>query len=270
MSPWCSMRGCNHGRGGRISFSPRRLAFGGVASLLFLSWLPEAIAGPELDPGAFFQYMPSQRGTLQARVRNAGDTAAFVQIQLAEITFDEQGNPTEHSLRTQDGFERALLVTPPRLIIPAGGSQAVRVIYRGARTQERYFRVRYVPIMPKANDGFALQPNEAQAYAEAIQAGVGVLKAIGTIVIVGPREPRYDTRLDATEKRLRLINEGNATVRVDNARYCTLTTDTCSGETTAHIRPGQHLDIPQRAGEVYRFELREGATHTSHVYPQGK
>jgi hypothetical protein len=248
----------------------RRIACCGIASALFLGWSPAAVAGPDLDPGTFFHYMLPQRSTLQARVRNLGDTAAFVQIQLAEMTFDEKGAPHERELRTQDGFDRALLVTPPRMIIPADGSQQVRVIYRGPRTQERYFRVRYVPVMPKANDAFALQPGEARAYADAIQAGVGVLKAIGTVIIVGPSEPRYYTRLETTEKRLRILNQGNATVRVGNASYCSIKTDTCKGETTAHIRPGQHLDIPQRAGEVYRFELREGATHTSHVYPQGK
>ena len=240
-----------------------------ITGAVLLGWAPVVTAGPDLDPGMFFHYMLPQRSTLQAPVRNLGDTAAFVQIQLAEMTFDEKGAPHERELRSQDGFERALLITPPRMIIPAGGSQQVRVIYRGPRTQERYFRVRYVPVMPKANDAFALQPGEAQAYADAIQAGVGVLKAIGTVVIVGPSEPRYYTRLETTEKRLRIINEGNATVQVGDARYCVILADTCKGGTTAHIRPGQYLDIPQRAGEVYRFELREGARHTPHVYPQG-
>lgn len=238
----------------------------GVCSLLAGGAKP-LYADPDLAPGTFYRYMPVQRSTLVASLRNLGDTTAFVKVELAELTFDAQGQAHEQPLVEKQGVDRPLLATPPRLIVPSGASQKIRLIYRGLRTQERYFRVRYVPVAPKARDAFALQPEEASAYSKALSAGVGVLKAMGTILIVGPAEPQYRTQLEPTEQRLRLVNEGTATVRVDNARYCDLKTEQCELGTTLHIRPGQHVDIERRPGAVYRFDLREGNRHVSHTYP---
>lgn len=237
----------------------------GIAGLVCSA---SASAGPDLDPGSFYHYLPANRSTLLADIRNLGDATAFVQIQLAELSFDEKGKPHERPLADEDGTTRALLATPPRLIIPASGAQQARIIYRGPRTAERYFRVRYVPVAPKPKDAFALQPEEAQAYADTLQAGVGILKAIGTIVIVSPAQPRYATRLEADEQRLRIVNDGNATVRVENVQRCKLDSQACAFGTSLHIRPGQQGELPRFAGEMYRYELREGAQRTSHVYPQ--
>jgi hypothetical protein len=236
-----------------------------------LLWLPlSADAGPDIDPGNLYLYMAAKRSTLTTSVRNQGDTTAFVQIQLAEITFDASGNAQERTLAEEDGFARALLATPPRLIIPAGGSHQARIIYRGSRATERYFRVRYVPVAPKAGDAFGLQAAEAKAHAEALQAGVGVLKAMGTLVIIGPEQPRYATRLEPGEERLRILNEGNATVQVEDARYCNLETEQCSLSSTLRIRPGKYADVDRRSGQAYRFIVREGSRQTPHVYPQTK
>jgi hypothetical protein len=241
----------------------------GLCAQLAWATLPGmACAGPDVDPGTWFNYLGPQRGTLVTRLRNQGDTTAFVTIELAELTFDEKGEPHERSLAEDGGFERALLVTPPRLIVPAGGVHDVRIIYRGPRTVERYFRVRYVPVAPVAGDSFALQPDEAAAYSEALRAGVGVLKAMGTLLIVQPSQPRYATRLEPGAQALRILNDGNATVRVSRSRYCTLNTEHCTLSPELHIRPGQAATIERRPGEVYRFDLIEGRQVTSQVYPR--
>lgn len=262
------MQGCSLYARARRRTTKGLLAWLGFGLCIALfGWPAVAVAGPELNPGAFYRYIPAQRSTLVAPLRNVGDTTAFVKVELAELTFDAQGQAHEQPLAEKQGVDRPLLATPPRLIMPSGASQKVRLIYRGPRTQERYFRVRYVPVAPKARDDFALQPEEANAYSKALRAGVGVLKAMGTILIVGPAEPQYRTHLEPTEKRLRLVNEGTATVRVDDARYCDLKTEQCELGTTLHIRPGQHVDIERRPGAVYRFDLREGNRRVSHTYP---
>jgi P pilus assembly chaperone PapD len=268
-SRWCLMQRCSlHARGRRRPSQALPGWWGIHLCIALAGWPALAGAAPDLDPGAFYRYMPAQRSTLVATLRNLGDTTAFVQLQLAELTFDAQGQAHEQPLAEKNGVDRPLLVTPPRLIIASGASQQARIIYRGPRTQERYFRVRYVPVVPKARDAFALQPDEAKAYSNALRAGVGVLKALGTLVIVGPAVPHYHTRLEPTEQRLRIVNEGTATVRVDNARYCDTNTEQCSLSTAVHIRPGQHADIERRPGAVYRFDLREGSQRVPHTYPQ--
>lgn len=227
-----------------------------------------AQAGPDLAPGNFYAFMPSQRSTLVAHIRNLGDVTAFVSLQLAELTFDNQGQAEEQPLETKAGLDRALVVTPPRLILPAQGAGQVRVIYRGPRDRERYFRLRYVPVAPEAVNDFALQPEEARAYSDTLRAGVGILKAVGTLVIVPPANARYATRLVPGAHGLRIVNEGNATVSVVGARYCEVVTDRCELGGALHIRPGQQAEVARRPGQVYRFELQEGRMLTRHSYPE--
>lgn len=253
----------------RYAGRPRRRAtVSRVLLAVALLAATDAHAGPELDPGTFYHYLGPKQSSRVVSVRNLGDATAFVRVQSAELTFDAAGEAHERPLDEESGFSRVLLVTPPRLIIAAQGAQSVRFIYRGPRVVERYFRLRYVPVAPQAHDDFALQPEEASAYADALSAGVGVLKAIGTIVIMSPSQPRYATRLVPGEQALRIINEGNATVRLDRVQACKVDTEVCAPAPGLHIRPGQEGRLEHRNDEVYRFELREGPKRSSHVYPQ--
>jgi hypothetical protein len=58
------------------------------------------------------------------------------------------------------------------MIIPANGVQATRLLFMGERDKERYFRVRFIPVLPKQEDGFDLDANSVQKEQQQVSAGV--------------------------------------------------------------------------------------------------
>ncbi|WP_312934641.1 molecular chaperone [Pseudomonas sp.] len=228
--------------------------------LLLLLLLPlGAQAGPELNIGGLYNYIDSGKSTLLKRVRNGGDTTAFVKISAAELVYDEQGNAREVSLETLPLDQRALLVSPARLIVPARGLQSVRFLYRGKRAQERYFRVRFIPVLPEVDDGFAMDQAQADAYRDSLKAGVTVLAGYGSILFVRPDEPHYATRTSTHAGTLSVANEGNAAVVLDHFRICKIADQQCGPAAKHHVLPGRTRQIEGQPGDVFQFELQEGA-----------
>ena len=123
--------------------------------ILLLMLSGNVSASAEISIGTLFDYMAGQQGTYLKRIRNQGDTTAFVKVAIHEITYDGAGQPRESAELTEGN--RALIASPSRLIIPAKGVQATRLLYMGARDKERYFRVRFIPVLPRKEDGFRVR-----------------------------------------------------------------------------------------------------------------
>ncbi|MDN7225643.1 hypothetical protein QZL56_21120, partial [Providencia stuartii] len=73
---------------------------------------------------------------------------------VLEITPGDKGISIESSQKTINGNKLEkdrLIVSPLRLIIPPSGFQSVRMIWPGEREKERYFRVRFTPVLPQEN-----------------------------------------------------------------------------------------------------------------------
>ncbi|MFF7707485.1 molecular chaperone [Pseudomonas sp. NPDC007930] len=233
-----------------------------------LCWAPlSAQAGPDLNLGALYSYLPAERSSLAQQVENFGEHTAFVQLELAEMAFGADGQLAELPLPAQ-GLQRALLGTPAQFIIPAKGFHSVRLIFRGARDRERYFRVRYVPVLPGAGSGFTLAEDEVARYQEALGAGVQVLKGIGAVLIVRPRETHYLTQIEPSAQGLTLRNAGNATVLLDNLRQCGDPAQPCALGQKLHLRPGQAHTLLPGNGQHYRFNLVEGEKVRGMRYPE--
>lgn len=94
-----------------------------------------AIGAPELNVGALYDYLDSGKSTLLKRVRNSGDTTAFVKVSVAELVYDSDGNAREVDTEGLPLEQRGLVASPARLIVPAQGMQAVRLVYRGSAIQ---------------------------------------------------------------------------------------------------------------------------------------
>jgi hypothetical protein len=63
------------------------------------------------------------------------------------------------------------MASPARLIVPANGMQGTRLLHMGARDTERYFRVRFIPVVPEKEDEFAVSSDEREAYKETAVGG---------------------------------------------------------------------------------------------------
>lgn len=227
--------------------------------LLIALLLPaSAYAAPELNVGALYDYLEPGSSTLLKRVRNGGDSTAFVKVSVAELVYDNDGVAHEVDLQSLPLAERGLVVSPARLIVPARGMQAMRVLYRGERDKERYFRLRFIPVLPETNDGFALSESQAEAYRDSLKAGVQLLAGFGTLLFVRPAEAHYQTRAEGEGGKLTVVNQGNSTVVLDHFRVCTAVGGQCGPATKHHLTPGRARQFEGGPGQVFEFELHEG------------
>ena len=219
-------------------------------------------AAPELDPGTLYDYLGPRQLTFTKRISNLGDTTAFIKVEVAEIIYNEQGEPREPAF---DSADRPLVASPTRLIIPAGGSRELRLVYRQARPAERYFRLRFVPVAPTTDDLATLPIPEREQYRQAVSARVGLMKAIGGVVLVSPRPSYFKTDIAQQGSSLRVTNNGNTTVVLEDLALCQAT-GTCEQGRTVHIRPGHTFTSAAQEGRRFGFTLREGE-HTRRYAP---
>jgi hypothetical protein len=231
-------------------------------ALVGLSGFSMAIqAGPQINVGTVYDYLDSDKSTYLKRVFNSGDSTAFVKVNILEIVYDADGSHREIPVQMQaDGSGRdGLMASPARLIVPAKGMQGTRLLHMGARDTERYFRVRFVPVVPEKEDEFAVSSEERDAYKENLSAGVNVMTGFGTVFFVRPKNSRYDSVIDDSAGVYKLRNNGNTVVVIDEFRNCSLKNETeCEPTTKHHILAGKTFEFEKKPGREYRFNLVEG------------
>lgn len=235
--------------------------------LLLSLFAQTAHAGPSINVGVVYDYLSGDKSTYLKRIFNGGTSTAFVKVEILEILYDLQGVAREVPLKNQaDGSSRdGLMASPARLIVPVNGMQGTRLLYMGERDSERYFRVRYIPVMPVKEDAFAVSEEEREAYKETLQAGVSVLAGYGTVFFVRPKDTRYDTRIENGSAKYVLRNNGNSVILVDEFKDCVAANLVeCHPTTKNHVLPGRTFSFDKEPGREYRFKLVEGETQKSH------
>jgi len=210
-----------------------------------------------------YDYLDGSKSSYLKRIFNGGTSTAFVKVEILEIVYDASGVPQEIPVQSQaDASARdGLMASPARLIVPANGMQGTRLLYMGERASERYFRVRYIPVVPEKEDAFALSEEEREEYQKTLQAGVSVLAGYGTVFFVRPKDTRYDTRINDGATRYELRNNGNSVIVVDEFKNCVAGKPTdCHPTTKNHVLPGRAFTFDKQIGRHYTFKLVEGDT----------
>ncbi|WP_459040330.1 CS1 fimbrial subunit B flags: Precursor [Stenotrophomonas sp. PSU-St83] len=222
---------------------------------------------PSIHVGAMYEYLLPDQGALLKRVRNSGDATAFVRVQVTEVRYTEDNTPYEVDVEpgVYGGGGNALIASPSRLIVPRQGQQATRLLFHGNRDKERYYRVRFVPVLPKKEDEFALTEAQSEDYRRSIAAGVNVLTGYGVFVIVHPEAPSSDLRTDRQADRTVVHNAGNSTVVLDNVRQCSTGRQPgqCGASRRVHLLPGRSEAFAHLPGQDHRFEIVEGKSRKS-------
>lgn len=224
-----------------------------------------AAAAPELNIGGLYDYLDGNKSTLLKKVRNGGDSTAFVKVSVVELVYDEAGVAREVDTDGLPLEERGLVASPARLIVPAKGMQAVRLLYRGSRAEERYFRLRFMPVLPELGDGFAVDEQQSQQYRDSLRAGVNLLAGFGSLLFVRPAQAHYQTPVRREGGLLTVANEGNATVVLDHFRQCRAPQEACEPATKHHLLPGRSRQFEGDVAHVHQFELHEGDQRTAMV-----
>ncbi|MBH3420843.1 MULTISPECIES: pilus assembly protein [Pseudomonas] len=233
-----------------------------LLALCALCWLPlSAPAAPNINVGVFYDYLDGDKTTYLKRVFNGGDSTAFIKVSVMEILYNADGSSEEVELKSnpENTARDGLMATPARMIVPANGMQGTRLLYLGARDKERYFRLRFVPVMPEAEDEFVVSSEEREAYKNSLSAGVTVLAGFGTVFFVRPKDTRFATRVEERAGEYGLRNDGNSVVVVDQFKDCASgDAQDCLPVTKNHILPGRAFSFSKQAGRTYRFTLVEG------------
>lgn len=218
-------------------------------------------AGPQINVGTVYDYLDAEKSTYLKRVFNSGDSTAFVKVNVLEIVYDADGKPREIPVKNAaDGASRnGVMASPARLIVPAQGMQGTRLLYLGKREKERYFRVRFVPVVPEKEDEFLVSSEDREDYKKNLSAGVNVMTGFGTIFFVRPNGARFETVINETDSRYELRNNGNTVLVVDEFKSCSLTKESDCGPTTKHhVLAGKAFAFDKDKGREYRFFLVEG------------
>ncbi|MBD9552806.1 hypothetical protein IB221_11080 [Pantoea sp. PNT01] len=241
------------------------------AALVFLLFSPSTFATPVIGIGSMYDVLTPGMQSMTKRIYNTGDSTAFVRVEILEIHPERQDKNNELPQKEVSGktLERErLIVTPQRLIIPPSGFQSVRMLWPGERNSERYFRIRFIPVMPESDDGFGLDKKAVSEYRkENLQAGLNVLTGYGTILIVQPEKPLFNTVIhDAAPDSLSVRNNGNATVSLDAIRQCKFANTDCGSVTREFILPGRTHDVKRKAGYKTNFTLIEGSNKRNLSY----
>lgn len=233
--------------------------------ILFLCsmFAPLAHSAPEIKVGAMYEYLAGDKSTQLKRIRNQGDSTAFVKVTVEEIVYDDNSaeakeQPVAAVATDKTAQQATLIASPARLIIPANGMQATRLLALGPRPEERYFRVRFIPVLPENRDGFSMDAEQAAQYKDSFSAGVTMLTGYGIIAIVHPRDARYDTQLQDTAGTYVIRNAGNSTIVLENYTACGKQDSSCMEPAKIHVRPGKTHSIVKQADHRYRFDLIEG------------
>lgn len=211
------------------------------------------VSASDISIGTLYDYMSEKNSIFLKKVKNLGNETAFVKIMLSEIIYSD-GIPEEVEL-PEEGV-RQFIASPSRLIIPAGGVQATRFIYMGAREKERYFRVRFIPVQPEGDEVTQIPLQQH------VSAGVSITSGFGAILFVAPGETRYDTRIEREGGALYVENKGNATVILDYLVSCGKKNTSCSHPIKVHLLPGVKRKVGEDAVHSVRFELIEGGKST--------
>lgn len=237
-------------------------------ALLGAGLLPLVVqAGPAINVGVVYDYLDGDKSTYLKRVFNGGDSTAFVKVNILEIVYDADGKPQEVALKNQlDASSRdGLMASPARLIVPANGMQGTRLLFMGERERERYFRVRFVPVVPEKEDEFAISAEEREGYKKELSAGVNVLAGYGTVFFVRPKDTRFSTQIDDRAGQYVLSNNGNTVVVVDDFKDCAASNENdCQPTTKSHVLPGKVFRFEKQAGRAYHFKVVEGAAQKKH------
>jgi P pilus assembly chaperone PapD len=220
-----------------------------------------ANAGPQINVGTVYDYLDGDKSTYLKRVFNSGDSTAFVKVNVLEIVYDADGTSREIPIETSadKASRNGLMASPARLIVPAQGMQGTRLLYMGERDRERYFRVRFVPVVPEKEDEFVVSGEEREDYKKTLSAGVNVMTGFGTIFFVRPKDARFETAITETDSRYELRNNGNSVLVIDEFKNCSLSKESYCGATTKHhVLAGKSFGFDKEKGREYRFKLIEG------------
>lgn len=222
-----------------------------------------AAAIPKITVGSMYEFIESDKSTLLKRVRNGGDDTGYVRVDVSEITYLSNGSKQEKKIdaaAAAKGNIDGLIFTPSRMIIPAKGMQTGRLVVVGNRDKERYYRVRFIPVMPKDQYEFGQSKKQFEDYKKSLNAGVSILTGYGALVIVRPEKAVFNTDISQQAGKITITNKGNSSIKLESIKQCE--GGKCGEASSTIILPGKQYSLQKSSSKNWQFNLLEGSKKT--------
>jgi len=222
-----------------------------------------AAAIPKITVGSMYDFIESDKSTLLKRIRNSGDDTGYVRVDVSEVSYLPNGGKLEKKIdatAAASGKVDGLIFTPSRMIIPANGMQTGRLVVVGKRDKERYYRVRYIPVMPKDQYEFGQSKKQYDEYKKSLNAGVSILTGYGAMVIVRPENVVFNTDIAQRDNKIIITNKGNSSIKLEGIKLCQ--GGKCGDASSVILMPGKQHNLKQESQKNWQFTLLEGSKKT--------
>ncbi len=211
------------------------LSFALLASLA----LPVSAAGSMYLNRSIVTFSPDGLPRDDVVVINAEEENLYVSLDVFEV--ENPGLADERRVQTDDPQDAGLIVTPNKLIVPPLGRKTVRIVNLAQGEKERIYRVNVTPILPPLES-----PKTSM---------VRVIVAYQLLVIVQPRIPEQNLKVERVDGELRFFNAGNTNVLISEGSQCDRQSTNCVDLPTKRIYAGGAFNVPLEHDTPVNYKL---------------
>jgi len=168
----------------------------------FLFLLLVSSSALAINVGKVTTIIPANADTTAKEIKNEADS-----VRIVSITAQRISSPMDEGIVINPEKVDELLLTPTRMVMPAGTSNIVKFYYHGnADNKEGYYRITFVDEGVSEDLDNGSQKN-----------GKGMTRAVvSTILVVQPR----DKKIDFVYVAGKMTNKGNTSFRVNATGTC--------------------------------------------------
>ncbi|RCX00139.1 MULTISPECIES: hypothetical protein [Kosakonia] len=205
--------------------------------ILFFAFLVFNFSARALDVGDISTFISSDRSVTSKEIKNTTTTGRLVNVRIEKVS-----SPLDDGVTLPMDNENELLLTPGSLLMPANSKEVIRFFYHGPQDdKERYYRIVWLDqALSDATENGSKRNAVATASAR-----------ISTILVVVPRKVNFSHHY----RDGKIINNGNATLRVIAYGPCQKIEDGESCRENYYVMPGKsrifsRVNVANKKGHV--------------------
>ncbi|MBO1386538.1 hypothetical protein BVJ60_17395 [Vibrio cholerae] len=167
---------------------------------------------------SLYQKIDSEKNFADIRVYNDSSELSFVSVSVLEIL--NPGEKVENFKNPE--FGRGPILSSKAIVIPSGSSKSIRVYYPEEieRVEDRFFRIRFSPVLPSKEYGFT--EDEINSAKENLSSKVNVSIGWGHLLVVGKQNPKlaYEAKIIENNTFISLENTGDSLLTFKSILAC--------------------------------------------------
>ena len=220
--------------------------------MVAIAWHGVAFGNMQLS-NVIFHFEPGETTRQDVEVYNAGDKPLYVEVTPTVVIAPGEANEDRRPIA--DPRADGLLVTPNKLIVPPGGTKAVRLVKMGNTPHERVYRVAFKPVVSGV---------------QAEQSGLKIMIGYEVLAIVYPNNKKPELVFERTGQALTVRNVGNTNVLLREGMQCAtekMLPEECTSVTGRRMYPGNVWQVALPNPWPVTFYQSVGMRNFVETYP---